>query len=170
MMTILTFSSWNAFLDCACLHMLDEDSSNTPPYPIMGEPRLAPSSRIHCKLQANDIFRDGSSWTCTSHSSKCVDQSWLHSLHFVLINIASFLLFFFSSFRWCLGGKHECSLNLLLQATLAISSTLDDHLFGSHLEYHFGHHFIFFFQSWNQHMVFKHCLWKSPTRIAQCKY
>ena len=65
-----------------------ETPPNTPPYTIMGEPCLAPSSRIHCKLQANDIFRYGLSWTCTTWSSRCVDQTWLHSLHNGLINFA----------------------------------------------------------------------------------
>jgi hypothetical protein len=61
-------------------------SPNTPPYPIMGEPCLASSSWIHCKLQTNDIFQNESCWTCTSKASKSVDQSWLCSLHIDLIN------------------------------------------------------------------------------------
>jgi hypothetical protein len=80
--------SWS----CLLAHAWWRHLQILPLYPIMGEPCLTSSSWIHCKLQTNDIFRNGSCWTCTSKASKSVDQSWLCSLHIDLINFALHLL------------------------------------------------------------------------------
>jgi hypothetical protein len=68
----------------------------------------------------------------------CFDQLEL-TLHFILINLAWFLL---SSLWWCLESKYECSLNLLLQDMLAIRSALAWPYLASHLAC-LGHHLIF---------------------------
>ena len=118
MMTILSSSSWNTFLDCARLLLLDEDSTSSPIL-NMEKPHLGTSSHIHYhqiygKLQAYSLF-----------------EMSILNLHFVLINLVSFLL---TSWWWCLEGKHDYSLNLLiLQDMLAIGSTLTWPLFGSSL-------------------------------------
>ena len=70
MMTILSFSRWNTFLDCILLLLLDEDSTSCSPILNMGETHLGTSSQIHNHqvYEASFMHIVSSrypSWTCT---------------------------------------------------------------------------------------------------------
>ena len=115
MMTILSSSSWNTFLDCARLLLLDEDSTSSPIL-NMEKPHLGTSSHIHSfKYMASFKHIVSSrcpSWTCT--------LSWstlylFFSLHDDVLKVNMTTHSIFSFFKTCLQSaqlSHDHSLDL----------------------------------------------------------
>ena len=74
---------------------------------------------------------------------------------------------FFSWYVWWLGVKHDCSLNLLFQAILAMSSTL--HMTILHINP--LNRALVIKSSWRvQHMNSYNFPWTRSIRISQCKH
>ena len=99
MMTILTSSRWNAFLDCACLVKSCELLPHTPLWERLS---LGTSSPIHDyhmdgKLQAHELFDMAQLETCASTWSSSNHFFYLHNDDVLKVHMRAHSIFFFKT-------------------------------------------------------------------------
>lgn len=154
MMTILSSSSWNTFLDWASLLLLGEVLLIAPPYSYGRDSFFLAYLHITTITiwMANFKHMIASIWLnlklVLRHDHPCI----ISSIFIVMMSWRYTWELTQSSY----SSRHACN-------------ELNSHMTIQWIFpwYHLDHHLIFiaffFFLPWNQHMVYKHYLWKYPT-------
>ena len=148
MMTILTSSRWNAFLDWARLLLLHEDLRSAPPYSYGRDSLLGTSSHIHDyhmdgKLQAPELFDMAQLETCASTWSSSNHFFYLHNDDVLKVHMRAHSIFFFKTcLPWAqipLDQTSDHSLNKTLvnpwSSSLSPSFCLETNKWSSSLTY-----------------------------------